>query len=136
MPFNVTEATTSIYAVRNRSNLARTTTRDERRRYAHGSKVAHTLDHQLIMFYMYILRSAVDNQLYIGSTNNLRRRLVEHNAGDVSSTKPRRPLTLIYYEAYQNESDARKREHQLKLRGRALAQLKRRIEGSLQQTDD
>ncbi len=86
------------------------------------------------MFYLYILRSIKDNELYIGSTNDLKRRLKEHNAGDVQSTKPRLPLVLLYYEAYAAEPDARKREQQLKLRGRALAQLKRRLEFSLQQT--
>ncbi len=88
------------------------------------------------MFYLYILRSIKDNELYVGSTNDLKRRLKEHNAGDVQSTKPRRPLVLLYYEAYAAEPDARKREQQLKLRGRALAQLKRRLEFSLQQTID
>ena len=85
------------------------------------------------MFYMYVLKSHKDEKLYIGSTNNLKRRLVEHNAGDVPATKPRIPLSLIYYEAYIIEVEARKREQQLKLRGRALEALKRRIKTSLQQ---
>ncbi|MEX2341008.1 MAG: GIY-YIG nuclease family protein [Candidatus Paceibacterota bacterium] len=40
------------------------------------------------MFYIYVLKSLKDNELYIGSTSNLKRRFVEHNAGDVKSTKP------------------------------------------------
>ena len=88
------------------------------------------------MFYTYVLMSGKDKCLYVGSTNDLKRRLQEHNAGDVGSTKPRRPLTLIYYEAYVAEEDARKRENQLKLRGRALGQLKRRLSHSLQQDLD
>lgn len=79
------------------------------------------------MFYVYILRSKKDNQLYIGSTNDLRRRLKEHNEGKVFSTKLRTPFELIYYEAYKIEKDARKRESNLKLRSKAFAQLKKRI---------
>jgi putative endonuclease len=84
---------------------------------------------------MYVLRSTKDENLYIGSTNDLKRRFKEHNAGDVESTRPRRPLTLVYYEAYSAEQDARTREKQLKLRGNALGQLKRRLNQSLQQNE-
>ena len=87
--------------------------------------------HQLIMFYVYIIKSSKDNNLYIGSTNNLRRRIKEHNVGLVLSTKSRRPFDLIYYEAYNSEKDARKRESNLKLRSRAFTQLKKRIQWSL-----
>jgi len=52
------------------------------------------------MFYRYILRSQQDNNLYTGSTNDLKRRFTEHNAGEVTSTKSRRPFLLVYYEAY------------------------------------
>ncbi len=88
------------------------------------------------MFYLYILKSKIDGELYVGSTNDLKRRFKEHNAGDVQSTKSRKPFVILYYEAYSAEVNARKRERQLKLRGRALAQLKRRLEFSLQQTID
>lgn len=83
------------------------------------------------MFFVYILRSLKDGQLYIGSTDDLRRRIEEHNTGKSESTKFRKPFKLIYYEAYISERDARHREHNLKLRARALAQLKRRLEDTL-----
>jgi putative endonuclease len=83
------------------------------------------------MFYAYILKSKKDSDLYIGSTNDLRERLKKHNLGKVFSTKLRRPLEVIYYEAYKSEKDARKREHNLKLRSRAFVQLKKRIKESL-----
>ncbi len=84
------------------------------------------------MFYVYVLKSEKDDKLYFGSTNDLRRRLSDHNSGKVPSTKSRRPFILKYYEAYSAESDARHREASLKKDGRALAQLKRRITDSLQ----
>lgn len=83
------------------------------------------------MFYVYILKSEIDNELYIGSTNDLRRRIEEHNEGKSFSTQYRRPFILIYYEAYRDESDARKREASLKLRGRSRFHLKQRIINSL-----
>lgn len=84
------------------------------------------------MFYLYILKSKKDNNLYIGSTNDLRRRLLEHNTGKSFATKSRRPFELRYYESFYNESDVRKRESSLKKDGRALSQLKIRIAKSLQ----
>lgn len=83
------------------------------------------------MYYLYILKSIKDKKLYIGSTNNLKRRFSEHNKGLNISTKPRRPFELRCYESYFNERDARKREYSLKKDGKALGQLKRRISESL-----
>lgn len=67
-----------------------------------------------MMHYTYILFSKKDNQMYTGSTNNLKLRLEEHQKGRVASTKDRRPLMLIYYEACMQEKDARRREKVLK----------------------
>lgn len=83
------------------------------------------------MFYVYVLKSKKDNEKYIGSTNDLKKRLAMHNLGKVYSTKLRRPFELIYYESYKAEKDARRREHNLKLRSRAFAQLIKRIQESL-----
>jgi putative endonuclease len=83
------------------------------------------------MFFVYVLKSKLDGDLYIGSTNNLARRIKEHNGKKVNSTKFRGPFKLIYYEAYISEEDARHREHNLKLGSRAAAQLKNRIKNSL-----
>jgi putative endonuclease len=83
------------------------------------------------MYYLYILKSLKDEKLYIGSTNDLKRRLSEHNNGLNRSTKARRPLKLWYYEAYINKQDAITREYNLKKDGKALGQLKRRISESL-----
>ncbi|OQB05296.1 MAG: GIY-YIG nuclease superfamily protein [bacterium ADurb.Bin212] len=83
------------------------------------------------MYYLYILKSLKDHDLYIGYTSDLKRRFQEHNEGKNKSTKYRTPFELIYYEAYKDKSDAKKRECNLKLRSRAYSQLKKRIEGCL-----
>ena len=83
------------------------------------------------MFYIYVLKSKKDNDLYVGFTNNLERRIKEYNNSLVLSTKSRRPFDLIYCEGYKSEKDARKREQNLKLRSKAFAQLKKRIQDSL-----
>lgn len=83
------------------------------------------------MFFVYILKSEKDNNKYIGCTHDLKARLQEHNKGRVTSTKDRKPLRLIYYEAYSSEKDAWKRESNLKLRKRSYSQLMKRIDSSL-----
>ena len=66
------------------------------------------------MYYVYLLLSEKDGKFYTGSTNDLKRRLQEHNSGNVRSTYNRRPLKLIYYEACLNETDEKQRELYLK----------------------
>jgi len=83
------------------------------------------------MYFVYVLKSQRDGNLYVGSTSDLERRLEEHNSGKSKSTAARRPFQVVYYEAYSAEADARHREHNLKLGSRALAQLKKRLEKSL-----
>ncbi len=79
------------------------------------------------MYYMYILRSSKDSRLYIGSTVDLKKRMLEHQSGKVFATKYRLPFELIYYEAYPKEFMARKREKQLKYFGKAYQSLKERL---------
>ena len=83
------------------------------------------------MFYVYVLKSSQDEELYVGSTNDLKRRIKQHQNGESFSTKLRRPFELIYYEAYKNEKDARLREHSLKFRGNTRRFLKERMRESL-----
>ena len=66
------------------------------------------------MFYTYILQSLKDYDNYIGYTNNLKSRFVEHQKGKGFSTSFRRPFKLIYYEACLNIDDAKQREKYLK----------------------
>ena len=76
------------------------------------------------MYYVYILQSLKDNSLYTGSTNNLKRRFLEHNEGESKSTKSLKPWKLIYYETYVIEKDARKREDLIKVADQALYRAK------------
>jgi len=64
--------------------------------------------------YVYVLQSHADGNLYVGYTNDLKRRLAEHHAGAVPSTKRRLPVELVYYEACRSQADATKREKYLK----------------------
>lgn len=66
------------------------------------------------MFYVYILKSLKDKKFYTGYTKNLKSRFELHEQGKVESTKDRRPLILIYYEACLNQQDATHREKYLK----------------------
>ena len=58
------------------------------------------------MNYTYILTCA-DGTLYCGWTNDLDKRLKAHNAGrGAKYTKPRRPVALSYYEAFETKGEA------------------------------
>jgi putative endonuclease len=67
-----------------------------------------------MFFYVYVLESKKNGQLYIGYTRNLVHRVKEHNLGSNRSTKPYMPWNLIYYEACLNTQDAKRRERYLK----------------------
>ncbi|MFH1711797.1 MAG: GIY-YIG nuclease family protein [Patescibacteria group bacterium] len=84
-----------------------------------------------VSFYVYVCKSLKDGRLYVGSTNNLERRLREHANGDVQSTKHRQPFELLYYEVYKIEKDARMREKYLKGGGRARKNLKIQLSETL-----
>jgi len=68
----------------------------------------------IMFYYVYILQSIKNSKLYIGYTRDLKKRLQEHNRGLVFSTKAYKPWRLIFFEAYHNEKDARRRERYLK----------------------
>ncbi|MBI4283495.1 MAG: GIY-YIG nuclease family protein [Chloroflexi bacterium] len=78
------------------------------------------------MWYVYILRSTVDNNIYVGSTNDISRRLIEHNSGKVDSTRNRTPLSLEAYSAVKYKSRAIELEQYLKT-GSGRAFLEKRI---------
>lgn len=83
------------------------------------------------MYYVYILKSKKDSKLYLGFTNDLKRRLKEHNDGLSQATKLRKPFELVYYESFKSKTDAMRREKGLKQFKSAYSCLKKRISASL-----
>jgi putative endonuclease len=82
------------------------------------------------MYYTYVLQSLKDNQFYTGFTENLKLRFEHHSRGRVESTRQRRPLKLIYYEACIDKEGAIRREKYFKTyHGKMF--LKRRLKSYL-----
>ena len=81
------------------------------------------------MYYVYVLKLK-NNDLYIGYSTDLRKRLNYHQNGKSKFTKPHRPIRLVYYEAYSAKKDATKREYHLKT-GQQRKYLKQRISNSI-----
>ncbi|MEK6565860.1 MAG: GIY-YIG nuclease family protein [Bacteroidota bacterium] len=77
-------------------------------------------------WYVYILKSLVRDFVYVGSTEDFKRRLNEHNDGEVQSTKAFRPLEINAFVAVKTERKARELEKYFKT-GSGKAILKRRI---------
>ena len=82
------------------------------------------------MYYVYILRNTFNYKLYKGYTEDLRKRISEHNRNKVRSTKYKGKLILIYYEAFINKSDALREEKFLKT-GKGRERLKFLLENAM-----
>ena len=80
-----------------------------------------------MFYYRYILQSLKDKKVYIGYTNDLKRRLQEHNTKKSLATKCRAPFKLVYYEAYLSKQNAQHRERNLKFWAQAYTALMKRI---------
>ena len=63
---------------------------------------------------IYILQSKKNGKYYIGSTNNLDRRIAEHNSGKTRSSKYLRPLRLVFKKEFEALKKAREIESKLK----------------------
>lgn len=71
------------------------------------------------MNYTYILRCG-DGSLYTGWTNNLNKRLNDHNEGKgAKDTKARRPVELLYFESFETREEAMRREYAIKQMSRS-----------------
>jgi len=66
------------------------------------------------MFYTYILYNDHINKYYVGSTNNLERRLQDHNRGKDRYTRQAKEWSLVYFEKHETRSQAVTRESQIK----------------------
>lgn len=65
-------------------------------------------------YFVYVLLSLKDHKFYVGFTEDINKRIKEHDEGKVTSTKNRRPLKFIYYEVFFSKADAKSREVFLK----------------------
>lgn len=85
------------------------------------------------MWKVYLIQNNISKNVYIGYTNNLKRRLLEHN-----SLRKKERFTyfkqgewiLIYCECFKSKEDATMREKKLKLHGRGFQELKKRLPNS------
>ena len=66
------------------------------------------------MNFVYAIRSSLTNRIYIGQSNNFKRRLSKHNKGIVRSTKKDIPWELIAVQTVKNRNEARWKERQMK----------------------
>ena len=66
------------------------------------------------MFFVYVIRSTVNGNFYVGMTEDIDARLIRHNRGDNNSTKAHRPWSLFFFEQFETRIEARKREVYLK----------------------
>ena len=66
------------------------------------------------MFYVYAISSVSRSYIYVGMTDDLKRRLNQHNLGWNPTTKPYAPFELIHHEEFLTRFDARRREKYLK----------------------
>jgi putative endonuclease len=67
-----------------------------------------------VSFHVYILRSQTTGQFYIGHTENLTKRIFEHNNNHTTSIKNRGPWELFYTEQFATRGEAAQRERQIK----------------------
>ena len=65
-------------------------------------------------FFVYILQSQKDLSFYIGFTANLQQRLRKHNNARTGYSASKKPWNIVYFESFDNKSDALKRERFLK----------------------
>jgi putative endonuclease len=79
------------------------------------------------MSFVYLLQSEVDDTFYIGLTEDVTKRLREHNRGETYYTRRKMPWKLVYYESYATQVLAREREKQLKRFGSAYMALLKRL---------
>ena len=84
------------------------------------------------MHYVYIIQNNFSEEIYVGCTSDLKRRITEHNnGGEKFTTRKNGKWIVVYAEAYRSEEDARKREYRIKHNGNTKKELFKRIEKSM-----
>lgn len=87
------------------------------------------------MNYVYLIQHNSTKEIYIGTTDNLKRRLIEHNSGGNKSTRRNSGKWIVVYtEIYRSELDAQARERRLKNHGSGKQELLKRLKNSLLET--
>jgi putative endonuclease len=66
------------------------------------------------MFFVYVLYSKDHDRIYIGMTEDITKRIIQHNLGQNTSTRPYLPWTIVHSEPFETRSDAREKEIKLK----------------------
>jgi putative endonuclease len=66
------------------------------------------------IYYVYILKSLTNGRFYIGQTNNIERRLRDHNSGQSRYTSLTKPFILLHTEEFSTRAEAVRRERNLK----------------------
>ena len=79
------------------------------------------------MYYVYLIRSESLDQFYIGQTDDLRRRIEQHQKGESEWTKRAEDWRLVYYEAFTSRKLAIIRERKLKTHARGYQELVKRV---------
>ena len=82
------------------------------------------------MAFAYILQSETTGRFYVGSTNDLDRRLSEHARNHTPSTRNRSPWKLVYQEAFPSLPEARRRESEIK-RWKSTRMIRAFVQGSV-----
>jgi putative endonuclease len=80
-------------------------------------------------YFVYVLRSAKNGRHYTGSTNDIHKRLAEHNSGQTKSTRHTGPYSLVYSESFASRPEAARRERALKS-GKGREELSRILQQS------
>lgn len=82
------------------------------------------------MYYVYVLKSIKNNKLYVGRTEDLKKRISKHKSGKAWTTKRMLPIKLVFYEAFLDKEDAIRRERYFKT-SKGKSSLKQIIRESL-----
>ncbi len=99
---------------KNKKYLNKNNCRGVESRLVGTARQANFISRIVCMFFVYVIISLKTGRLYIGQTDNLQRRLAQHNNGEVRSTKSFRPWKLIYRQKFSTRREAMQREKYLK----------------------
>jgi len=67
-----------------------------------------------LMYYVYVMQSEKNGSFYTGYTKGIHERLKYHNSGKVKATRYSMPFKVVYREAYESATEARRREYYIK----------------------